>query len=419
MAKRRRNRKRKSPRAPLPHKFSVGDPVRVRPGTRDPDFPNLSLDGWTGDVLESTLEDDEVLYHIQWDQHTLAAMSATARDEARQRGLALDSMWLGEEDVEAPAAGVEKRPTRPEPPNSVEDRIRRVFGLTRDEPLPDADREHLTTYHSYLGEKLVFPFVAHHEIWDELSNQQISRRVRVDGLRPGEADAEVGLLCDAVADGEPVVLPLASLKVQNHGPVGELVADYNYWQFKGKADVIVRRNEAFTDPSAMVMFGLLLLGFGGVCGALVGSVAASSAPAATVIESAAVLGGLLGAVVAFYFLGTSNRYHYDAQMRVALGLVLGSPIGGLLGVLLMALAGALLGGLLGGLLGLGIARTMGPRTATLWGAGAGVLLGIVTQAVWQNAAAWTGLWLGGLIGAVVVPVVCLSGTYISMTLEKK
>jgi hypothetical protein len=50
--------------------------------------------------------------------------------------------------------------TKPLSPKDQDDRIRMVFGLTSNGPLPDVDSGTLEAYHRYLSKNLAFPFQA-------------------------------------------------------------------------------------------------------------------------------------------------------------------------------------------------------------------------------------------------------------------
>jgi hypothetical protein len=47
---RRKNKKEKEPRTPA--RFTAGAQVRVKPGTTDPDFPDIPLGGWAGTIRD-------------------------------------------------------------------------------------------------------------------------------------------------------------------------------------------------------------------------------------------------------------------------------------------------------------------------------------------------------------------------------
>lgn len=78
-----------SPPGPL----VVGQKVRVQPGTRDPDFPTLALDGWTGIIREVDSETPPLCL-VEWDETALAAIPAHLLQESERSGLEVRSIWL-------------------------------------------------------------------------------------------------------------------------------------------------------------------------------------------------------------------------------------------------------------------------------------------------------------------------------------
>ena len=81
-------------------RFQVGDKVRVKYGVIDPDFPDIPLGGWTGTVTEVEQADDQITYEIKWNKRTLNGMHPVYLKRCERDGLEMESMWLGEEDIE-------------------------------------------------------------------------------------------------------------------------------------------------------------------------------------------------------------------------------------------------------------------------------------------------------------------------------
>ena len=90
-------RKRTKPGPRLPASYGPGDHVRVKPGTTDPDFPDIPLGGWAGTIREVDSRSTPPTYLIEWDRHTLKHMHPVYRKRCERDGLDLQSMWLGEE----------------------------------------------------------------------------------------------------------------------------------------------------------------------------------------------------------------------------------------------------------------------------------------------------------------------------------
>ncbi len=220
----------KRKREPSPAgKFKVGDKVRLKHGTRDTDYPDIPLGGWAGTISEVH---EDGMYTIRWSRKTLANIHPVVKRRSERDGTVLEEYWLGDDDL-APDAGGPldiEQPTeiiiKPLSPKDQDDRIRMVFGLISNDPLPEVDGEMLTAYRDYLAKNLTFPFQAEHG--GEYGHPE---RVKVIGLGdPDEeptADETDGLLCEARMEGEIVTLPLGEL--EDAKPNRRLIDDYCYW----------------------------------------------------------------------------------------------------------------------------------------------------------------------------------------------
>ena len=210
-------------------KFKVSDKVRVKHGIRDADYPDIPLGGWAGTISEVHKDG---MYTIRWSCETLANIHPIVKKRSEKEGTVLEEYWLGDDDLE-PDAG---RPLNIEQPSEIvvkplspkdqDDRIRMVFGLTSNDPLPEVDDETLTTYRAYLAKNLTFPFQA-----EQGAEYGHPERVKVIGFGdPDEEpmiDEESGLLCEARLEGEVVTLPLGEL--EDAKPNRQLIDDYCYW----------------------------------------------------------------------------------------------------------------------------------------------------------------------------------------------
>jgi hypothetical protein len=220
---------------PLP-KFSIGNKVRVPSGVSDPDYNDLTIGGWVGTIREVEKRSSPA-YLVRWNEETLKSQSSIYRKRCKRDGFDGQEMWLGEDDLEPDAGG----PVKIEQPTNVvseplsmadqDNRIRAVFGLTGDDPLPEVDFESLLIYHQHLAERLSFPFEA--EYSKETGPFQTTTR-RVTVIRLGEAeepwvDDMYGLICQAQEKRQRIDVPLEELEVAKRGPNQQLVADYSYW----------------------------------------------------------------------------------------------------------------------------------------------------------------------------------------------
>jgi hypothetical protein len=216
-----------------PARFAVGDAVRVRSGVTDPDFPDIPLGGWAGRITEVE-ESEPPLCLIRWSQETLKQMHPVYRKRCDRDGLGVEEMWLGQDDLETDTGGpvIVQQPSKiVTPPLSMkdqDDRIRAVFGLTRDDLLPDVDEASLRTYYQYLAAHLRFPFVA---MWvREAGMGNVTEKVTVLALGGSEDDPWIddtyGILCQAKMGGD---LPLGEIEKVKGMPNKQLLEDYAYW----------------------------------------------------------------------------------------------------------------------------------------------------------------------------------------------
>ena len=219
-----------------PARFTLGNAVRVRSGVTDPDFADIPLGGWAGKIIE-TEEGNSPLCLIRWSQETLKNMHPVYRKRCERDGLDVEEMWLGEDDLEPDAGGpvIVQQPTKiVTPPLSMkdqDDRIRAVFGLTRDDLLPDVDDASLRTYYKHLAATLKFPVEA---TWaKEVGLGEVTEKVSILALGGFEDDPWIddmyGILCKAKMKGGDGELPLAEMEKVKGKPNKQLVEDYAYW----------------------------------------------------------------------------------------------------------------------------------------------------------------------------------------------
>ena len=217
-------------------KFKVGDKVRVKHAVKDVDYPDMPLGGWAGTVIEVSGSD---AFTIRWSKETLAAIHPVFKKRCEKEGLDLEEYVLTGDDLEPDSGGPLKivQPTeittKPLSPRDEDDRVRMVFGLTSNDPLPEVNDETLETYRDYLAARLSFPFEAEHTP-EKGPMFRRSSLVKVTGLGdpdddPPYIDEMHGLLCDARTDRGQVVVPVGELEVPKGKPNRQLIRDYCYW----------------------------------------------------------------------------------------------------------------------------------------------------------------------------------------------
>ena len=217
-------------------KFKIGDKVRVKHGVKDVDYPDMPLGGWAGTVIEISGGDT---FTIRWSEETLGAIHPVFKKRCEKEGLDLEEYVLTGDDLEPDTGGPlnivqpTKITTKPLSPKDEDDRVRMVFGLTSNDPLPEVDDDTLETYRDYLAAHLSFPFEAEHTP-EKGPLFRRSTLVKVTGLgdldeEPPYIDEMYGLLCDALTDKRKVVVPVGELEVPKGKPNRQLIKDYCYW----------------------------------------------------------------------------------------------------------------------------------------------------------------------------------------------
>lgn len=77
-----------------------GTAVRVKDGVSLPEFPEVSIAGWTGEIIESKGRGAKLQYIVQWDRATIDQMSQAYRDQCEERGLFFEMVCLPRDQVE-------------------------------------------------------------------------------------------------------------------------------------------------------------------------------------------------------------------------------------------------------------------------------------------------------------------------------
>ena len=221
-----------------PPRFAMGDKVYVKPGTIDPDFPDIPLGGWAGTVAELDRRKLPMCL-IRLSQQTMQNIHPVYRKRCERDGLELDEIWLREDELQAdtgesvPMEQPTNIVTKPLSMGDEDDRVRAALGLTSDDPLPDVDDVTLQKYNEYLLANLSFPFEAMLSDDSDLlhDSEEDEDPFMVHGLMDvGEfLDEGYGLFCYAKQGGRMLHLPLSEIEVPKGKPNRQIVADYSYW----------------------------------------------------------------------------------------------------------------------------------------------------------------------------------------------
>jgi hypothetical protein len=112
-----------------------------------------------------------------------------------------------------------------------EDRLRKVFGLANDSPLPLVREETLGAYFDFLTTNLALPFDALY-CQNGGKTRHLIHYVQVTELlnpRHNRKHTSHGLFGKALHHHEQLELPLAEFGVMEDNPNCQLIDDYAYW----------------------------------------------------------------------------------------------------------------------------------------------------------------------------------------------
>ena len=215
-------------------RFKIGDKVRVKHGFMDVDYLDMPLGGWAGTITELQGADT---FTVRWSKATTEAIHPVFKQRCEIDGLDPEEYVLTGDDLEPDTGGPlqieqpKEIATKPLSVKDQDDRIRMVFGLTSNDPLPDVEMDTLEQYHAYLVEHLTFPIDAEYSSeTGPFSSRTI--QVKVTGLGdPDEPmiDDRYGIICKAKYERRSIDLPLDELKVKKNNPRRKLIEDYSYW----------------------------------------------------------------------------------------------------------------------------------------------------------------------------------------------
>ena len=421
-----------------PH-FRVGDKVRVKSSVIDPDFPDIPLGGWTGTVTEVEQEDDQINYEIKWNKKTLNGMHSVYRKRCERDGFEMDTMWLGEKDIE-PDDGTPvpiEQPTQIKTPplseKDQDDRVRMALGLTHDDPLPEISLETLLTYHRYLKAKLKFPFKAYCGEEDVGPFSRKRATMTITGLlgpmREG-LSVEDGLFCKGRGRGDKIEVPLAEIEVGKNNPNFKLISDYAYWfhNWPCQDESEIDREDDSQDigsefrPPGMLIFAktiLLCVVGGAILGATIGAALKTFNGAGL----AALIGGIplamIGALVLGRYgiiAGAVNRLRFGAFFGAVLGSVCGGLVGVIAGLTVLALPWSFLGLITGMFSGPYLLPQEQRRLVSFRAAFFGTCIGLLISAFRHDQVrATSGAVLGaitGLVAAIVLFLLFMGAVYL-------
>ncbi len=218
-------------------RYSVGDAVRVRAGVVDPDFPDLPLSGWAGEIVDIERANPPV-YLVEWTPETLQRITPVYSVRCDREGKDPRVTLLGGKDLVLDTGGplVIAQPTRLRPApldkDDPQDRIRGIFKLTSDDPLPKVDESSLRRFHEHFKKKLKVPVAA------TCSGAPLSQKpATILRLLPfAETNTEHGLLVRVEQGDEVGTGPLYDISLLSQNAVSEDIDAYSEWFFQDKDD---------------------------------------------------------------------------------------------------------------------------------------------------------------------------------------
>jgi hypothetical protein len=210
--------------------FAVGDQVRVRHGTIDPDYPDLPLGGWAGTIIK--IDDGEVC-KIALNQQTLSQIHPIYCKRCERDGFDIQILDMSQDDLDPdlgeglPVEQPTNIVTKPLDPNNQEDRIRAALGVTTDEAVPLVRARTLRQYFEYLQAHLSLPFSLAYR--HRRGPRKGVHRISVIGLMDDFIDSEYGVLCEAREGRGAWQLPLVLLELRKEDANYQLITDYQRW----------------------------------------------------------------------------------------------------------------------------------------------------------------------------------------------
>ncbi|MHC4402546.1 MAG: IS1096 element passenger TnpR family protein [Planctomycetota bacterium] len=215
--------------------FGKGDLVRVKPGIVHDQYPDIPLGGWVGKVKRIGWL-TPIGYAVHWTKPTLDQAHPVLFDRCQRDEIKPYKYWLDENQLEAAA---EETPVAMEQPTNLvtrplsmddpDDRIRMVFGLTSDYPLPPATQKTQRQYLDYLKSHLSFPIKADYAAASVLGSDT-SEEITVLGFSSRSAlDPKDGVFCQGRKRQHFFDVPLSAIHVNDDEPNFQYVEDYTYW----------------------------------------------------------------------------------------------------------------------------------------------------------------------------------------------
>ncbi|NUQ61233.1 MAG: hypothetical protein HUU20_02025 [Pirellulales bacterium] len=220
--------------------FGEGQLVRVKPGVVHSRYPDIPLGGWEATVTRVAWL-IPMGYQVRWTERTLAAAHAIYFKRCSQDDLESAEHFLEEGELEAVSS---EQPLEMEQPQDLaarplsmddpDDRVRAVFGLTSDDPLPQVSDPTQQQFLGFLRSHLSFPFEA--DYWPASSlGPKEQGKLTVEGFADPPLDPVEGIQCRARRGTAEYRVPLSTVAVAKEDSNFDYVEDYTYWLWECEA----------------------------------------------------------------------------------------------------------------------------------------------------------------------------------------
>lgn len=209
----------------------------MKTGVTLPDLPDIPLGNWAGTISNIFVNQTPVTYEIKWNRRTLDGMPSIYRKRCERDGYEWHMVRLYEDELEldtGEALQMEQPTeivTRPLVMDDQEDRIRAIFQLTTDDPLPDVEYDTLAVYHQYLVDQLSFPFQAQYKPEDRRSGSKPCQVTVRSLYEIDDYDAEecYGLIGIGLYQDKRIEFPIRDIDVKRNDANCQLLDDYKSW----------------------------------------------------------------------------------------------------------------------------------------------------------------------------------------------
>ena len=216
--------------------LTIGDSVRIKEETADPDFEDQSIGGWQGRVTGIYKgEEDDVLLDIVWDSLTLKSMTDLYLSYIEESGLDFSTMVLdidcveliSTRDNESNRQKAIKEIEKKIPLHGLDEQERRIVKILKGVGEYDYKKS-FQKWKTHLAKTLIFPFDALISEYQERGSLKFGDVLNVKKI--SSVEEQYGIIVEASLEKEKYYFPLCDLDVVDKNSVNfEVVNDYSTW----------------------------------------------------------------------------------------------------------------------------------------------------------------------------------------------